>query len=137
MKTFITIGETQQGKSSFIKSRTGKSVAIGNGRDSCTKSPELITSSKEKFIDSQGLHDTDIVKTDKQIIEELMATLLQSKEDFGGFLLFQSARATGCQYKRVLQFLQTIFGDEHKTMTMVIVTYSTSFATDANEKEHI
>ena len=54
MKTFILIGETQQGKSCFIKSRTGKSVAIGNGIDSCTSSPELITSTTENYIDSHA-----------------------------------------------------------------------------------
>ena len=34
------------------------------------------------------MHDTGIIKSDKQIIEELMAELLKSKEDLGGFLVF-------------------------------------------------
>ena len=68
------------------------------------------------------MHDTGIIKSDKQIIEELMAELLKSKEDLGGFLVFQSANTMGAQYKRSLQFLQTFFGEEHKTMTMIILT---------------
>lgn len=132
-KQYVVLGETGQGKSTFIDKsfRSSYRCKIGKGRKSETLVVEPYYHSENTpdqlkncvFYDSMGFLDTENWK-EAEILEQIAIGILKARtknETIDGFIIFESTKSTRSRLKQFFAELQSIFSVDFVRSTIVAI----------------
>jgi GTP-binding protein EngB required for normal cell division len=134
--SFIIVGNTQAGKSSFINFLAGSQVATvgtGNGTSATIKSTKYAFHSPVlqraiQIIDMPGFGDTRLAISNQEIALEIKNCIVESLEsgtfNFKGFLLVESLQNESLNIVVNLERIYNIAGIESQKSILVVATKS-------------
>ena len=132
-RIILTFGNCQVGKSSFINTIKGSEIAkVGGWGEAVTTATHFYeigpsnllykndpNDSKLYIIDTQGLSDSNLMRSDLEILTQIRMKLFEENcSELAGILIFDSATASSVQIKRVIRTALQLFGA--KLMASVI-----------------